>query len=366
MDIEPVGTPELPPGEVAGLDSGGANRSLAGSGELVTAALRFGERGQVPELQVRTRFARPDENPALVYLAGLAPGSRRTMTDALTRIAGILSGDQAGIDSLPWSQLRFQHTAAVRATLAERFSHATVNKMLSALRGTLKAAWRLGQMSAEDYQRAIDVQRVQGETLPAGRSLKIGEIAALIDACQRDPKPSGARDAAIVALLYGCGLRRAELAGLSLSDFDASEGVLKILGKRNKQRLVPIVGGARAALDAWLALRGDGAGALFVPLKKGGRIEIAQSPTGAALGMSAQAVYLLLRTRAREAGVASFSPHDFRRTFVGDLLDRGADIATVQRMAGHASVTTTARYDRRGEVAKRKAAELLHVPFREA
>ena len=310
----------------------------------------------VPEAALQGIVSQPlSENAAAVYLAGLAAGSRRTMGEALDLMARLLTNGQQNALELPWGQLRFQHTAAIRSQLAEKYAPSTANKMLSALRGVFKAAWRLGQIEASEYQKAIDIGAVSGERLPAGRSLAVGELVSLMEACSKDNGPLGARDSAIVALLYGCGLRRAELATLDLADYDVPAGTLKVRGKRNKQRLVPVVGGAQAALEDWLLRRGKAEGPLFVSSRRGGHLQSERLTT--------HAVYKLLLLRAKQASVVHFSPHDFRRTFVGDLLDRGADISTVQKLAGHANVTTTARYDRRGEATKRKAAEMLHVPY---
>jgi site-specific recombinase XerD len=143
---------------------------------------------------------------------------------------------------------------------------------------------------------------------------------------------------------------------LDVADYDVMEKVLRVRGKRNKQRLVPVLGGVAEALADWLVRRGRAAGPLFVRIRRGDHIVIPFKR------LSTQAVYNLLQRRAKEAGVAELSPHDLRRSFVSDLLDAGADIATVQKLAGHASVTT-ARYDRRGERAKQQAAALLHVPY---
>ena len=123
------------------------------------------------------------------------------------------------------------------------------------------------------------------------------------------------------------------------------------------ERLVPATDDpdTLAARRVLRAQRGDAPGPLFVPVLKGGAVQTRR--------LRDQAVFDLLRRMASKSKVAAFSPHDLRRTFVGDLLDRGADIATVQKLAGHASVSTTARYDRRGEATKRRVSEMLHVPF---
>ena len=298
-------------------------------------------------------------HPAAAYLASLGNASRRPQRQALNAITNILtSGAFSDCLLMDWSAVQYTHAAIVRNRLAEVYAPATANRMLAALRGVLRAAWRLGLMSAEDFQSAADVKPVIGETLPAGRELAGGEIGALLDDCQNDKHAnSGTRDAAIIAVMYGGGLRRAEVVSLDLADYDPAENKLTFTGKRSKQRTAYITGGAAAALADWLKIRGAVIGPLFLAINKSDKVR----PSAR---LTSQAVYNMLEKRATAAGLAHFSPHDLRRTFVSDLLEAGADIATVAKMAGHANVQTTARYDRRPEQAKAKAAGLLHVPYK--
>lgn len=296
-----------------------------------------------------------DRNPAAVYLASLpSPESRRTLGATLEVLAGLLSGGTASAARIPWGAVRYAHTAALRAALLQRYRPATVNKYLATLRGVLKSAVRLGLMDLAAYQAATDFKGVKGETLPSGRALAAGELLALVRTCLEGPGPGGARDTAVLALLYGCGLRRAEAVGLALADVDLDGGVVTVHGKGRKERTAHIPPGAKHALARWMETRGPDPGPCLCPVDKVGRITIRP--------MTAQALYLALQKRAVEAGVAAFSPHDLRRTFVSDLLDAGADLATVQKLAGHADPGTTARYDRRGEAAKAKAAGLIVFP----
>ena len=309
-----------------------------------------------------------ERHPALVYLASLAPGSRRTMRQSLDVVAALLTGGRADHATLPWHLLRYQHTAAVRSALAAQYKPATANKILAALRGTLKAAWRLELVDAEAYRRAADVVAVRGTSAPAGRELAAGEIRALLEACAADPSAAGVRDAAVLALLYGAGLRRAEAVRLDVGDLEpegANAGRLTVRGKGNRTGFAYARGNSGLVLRAWLGRRGGAAGRLLLPVSQRGVVVYTRADRGGAdapAGLTEHAVYKRLRTRALEAGVRPFSPHDCRRTFAGDLLDAGADIATVQQLLRHASVNTTAKYDRRGERAKRDAADLLHFP----
>jgi integrase len=254
----------------------------------------------------------PDRDPLRVYLAGLAPGSRRAMAQALDQVARVVSSE----------------------------------------------AWRLGQMSAEDYHRAADLERVRGATVLRGRALEPNEVAALFHALQRDPSPAGARDAAVLALgLAGGGLRRAELSTLELPrSLDQSTWVLTVDGKGSRVREVPLKNGCVDALRAWLSHRGHKPGPLLCPVLKGGHVRLRR--------LSEEAIYRICARRAQEAGVPPFTPHDMRRTYISTLLDRGVDLSIVSQLVGHASgPAVTARYDRRDERAKHAAAEAITVPY---
>jgi integrase len=307
------------------------------------------------------------QNPARVYLASLSNGSHRTMVAALNLSAAVLSVGRCDHHTLPWWLLRKAHTNALRAWLMQHRSAATGNKVLSAVRGTLRAAWDLEQMDTDTYMKAVSIKAIPGSRpdQAAGRALAAGEFSALLRVCAADRTAAGVRDAALLGLGVLAGLRRAELAGLQLGDY--REGVLWVRGKRNKERTVPVAPGVTDALADWIHLRGDWSGPLFTAIRKSGEIQ--------PHGISEAAIYRILQKRTKQAGVNPFSPHDLRRTFAAGtlwvLLDAGADIATVQKLMGHANVATTASYDRRGERAKHTAMALcahcvngrLHMPW---
>jgi site-specific recombinase XerD len=294
-------------------------------------------------------------SPVATYLGRLAPGSRRGQMNALNTIAHLLTRGSADSEGIDWASLKYPQTAAIRVALSERYAPNTTKRMLAALRGVLKECWRLGSMVHDEYARAADIAPVRGQLPPRGRALNEAELEALFRGCQADSTTVGVRDAAILGLLYGIGLRRSELVRLDEADFDSGDGVLTIRGKGNEARTAYVVEETRTVLERWLRVRGIATGPMFFPVTKSGRLVLKR--------LTYEGIAHILMKRGRAANVERFSCHDLRRSFVTNLLDAGADLAVVQKLAGHRQISTTAIYDKRGEAAKLKAIELVRMPI---
>ena len=176
------------------------------------------------------------------------------------------------------------------------------------------------------------------------KALPVDVVERLLAAASVGDTPASLRDRALLEVLYGCGARVSEAIGLDLDDLelgrseDGTGGVVRLLGKGSKERIVPVGRYARDALDAWLvrgrptmARAGRGTPAVFVNAR-GGRL-------------SRQSAWNAIRAAAARAGIGGeVSPHTLRHSFATHLLDGGADVRVVQELLGHASVTTTQIY----------------------
>lgn len=297
----------------------------------------------------------PGTNPALAYLLSLpSPRSRRTMASYLRRVAS--RAGAKGIEDCRWTEMRRPHIQAVLDWLQrEGRAPNTVNTYLAALKGVALEAWTLGLIETDAYLHIKHVRSVRGSRLPKGRALEQGEIEALLKTCSGDGRGiAAARDEAIITLMLGCGPRRSEVVGLDVGNIDWREGSVRVLGKGNKERLVFLPERTERSLHRWVrVVRGDHPGPLFTRIRRHG------DNTGERL--SDQAIYHILQVRGREAGLEEFSPHDLRRTFATRLLDNGEDLVTVKELMGHASVTTTQDYDRRGRQRLKEASRRLRL-----
>lgn len=214
---------------------------------------------------------------------------------------------------------------------SKALSDRSMARLLSSLRSFFD--WMiLDGLRGDNPTDGIDAPKI-GRYLPD--VLSVDEVAAVIDSVKGDD-PLALRDRAILEVLYGCGLRVSELCELKLSRIYFEKGFVQVIGKGDKERLIPMGDMAADALKAYLAVRpfpyGPGADDL-VFLSKSGK------------ALSRVTVFTMVKRQALLAGIRKeISPHTFRHSFATHLIENGADLRVVQEMLGHESILTTEIY----------------------
>lgn len=289
--------------------------------------------------------------------------SRRVLSRTADRLAKL--GGYADAESAPWPALDALGLATLRNTLFDgKVPQSTINLLLSVAKGIARAAYLSRTLSTDAWSAIREVRSVSGtQSERRGRALPIAEVHALMTHCSQDDGPVGRRDAALLALAFGCGLRRAELAGLTVEGSLLKKCALVVKGKGNKQRTVPIPRRAAALLQAWFDVRPAGTGPVFVRFEPGrsarsGRAAL-RNDERQLQGLSTTRIYQIVRARAASAGLDDTSPHDLRRSFATYLLDVGAQLNVVADLLGHADVNTTRIYDRGQQKAAQRAIDLM-------
>jgi integrase/recombinase XerD len=274
---------------------------------------------------------------------GAAANTLEAYRRDLTAFAGFLAGRGGSLDTAGVDDIRGFLGRLAQAGMAPR----TAARRLSALRQFYRFLLTEG-LRGDDPTVGVDSPR-QGRPLP--KILSEAEVGLLLDAAHGHEGPEALRLAALVEVLYASGLRISELVGLRLAAAQRDQRLLIVTGKGGKERMVPLSPAARQSLSAYLAVREH-----FLPARgKGPQAAKSASkpaspwlfPSRAAEGhLTRHRVAQLLKELAREAGLdaAKVSPHVLRHAFASHLLDHGADLRSLQKMLGHADISTTQIY----------------------
>ena len=254
---------------------------------------------------------------------GASPHTLRSYAADLTEFTRFLADERIG--GLPEADTR-----AVRAYVARlhqrRLSKATIARKLAAVRSCFRFLARRAALPTNPA-RQVRSPRL-GRRLPS--FLPVDEATVLLNA-PPEPSAAGARDRALLELLYASGLRVAEGCGLDLDDLDEARRTVRVVGKGDKERVVPVGETALEALAAHLAMRGRRRGPLFLNAR-GGRL-------------TPRSAHRIVRARARQAGIDQrVTPHTLRHSFATHMLGAGADLRLIQELLGHSRLSTTQRY----------------------
>lgn len=260
---------------------------------------------------------------------GLAENSIKAYLRDLDKVARHFEAEELG----PLQMNLFRLEKCLRELQEYGISARSQARLISSLKAFYK------YLILEDYLSENPAELLEGPKLEQKlpEYLEEEEIAAMIDSIDRS-KPEGMRNVAIFETLYACGLRVSELVGLRLSDLFFKEELIRVIGKGNKERLVPINSLARKMINIYREeVR------IHLPIKKGSEDILFLNRRGAAL--SRAMIFNLVKDAAASAGIRkNISPHTFRHSFATHLVKHGADLRAVQEMLGHESITTTEIY----------------------
>lgn len=214
----------------------------------------------------------------------------------------------------------------------EGLSKRSQARAISSLRSFFKFLEMEGESQGDPTER-IDSPKT-GRHIPV--VLSVQEIELIINSVDLS-LPEGHRNRAILEVLYSCGLRVSELVSLRISDVFLEESFIRVTGKGDKQRLVPIGEPAADSVKFYLSGRGNQI------IKKGNEEILFLSRRGTKL--TREMIFIMLRKQASAAGISKdISPHTFRHSFASHLVENGADLRAVQEMLGHSSILTTEIY----------------------
>jgi site-specific recombinase XerD len=226
-----------------------------------------------------------------------------------------------------------------RAQMIERkLSPSTINVRLSAVRKLIGEAKRYGILNGEQAAQLADIPNIRQQGTRLGNWLTREQAKELLTVPDRTTV-KGKRDHAILALLTGCALRRAELAALTLEDIQQREGrwvIADLCGKGGRIRTVAVPLWVKKAIDEWTADAGLRQGRLLRAVRKNGRV--------VGEGLSDWAIWSVVETSAKAIGIEHFGAHDLRRTCAKLCRKSGGDIEQIKFLLGHASIQTTERY----------------------
>ena len=284
----------------------------------------------------------------LLAALDLAPRAIRT-EDIERYLAGRAAGDSPAVLRQAQEPLANGGTAKAPGKPAP-LSKRSQARLLSALKSFFDWLVLEGERPDNPCDR-IDAPKL-GRYLP--EVLSVEEVTAILDSVG-DKTWMDLRDRAILEILYGCGLRVSEACGLQISHVYLAEGFVRVVGKGDKERLVPLGEVAADAFRAYLDVRPQASEPAFDDvafLNKNGR------------PLSRVAIFNLVKKQALIAGVRKeISPHTFRHSFATHLIENGADLRVVQEMLGHESILTTEIYTHI-DTATWQAAILAHHPRR--